>query len=75
MGVRDVIAKPYNPELVLKRVDNLILLSEHAEGNEKNPIPRGGEAAPQRPLSNTALIAVSYTHLSSSMNSKPWEKT
>ena len=56
MGVRDVIAKPYNPELVLKRVDNLILLSEHAEGNEKNPIPRGGEAAPQRPLSNTALI-------------------
>ena len=56
MGVRDVIAKPYNPDLVLKRVDNLILLSEHAKGKEKNPSLHGEEAVPQRPLSNTALI-------------------
>lgn len=31
MGVRDVIAKPYSPELVLKRADNLILISEKLE--------------------------------------------
>lgn len=56
MGVRDVIAKPYNPELVLKRVDNLILLSEHANKGEENPASHEEEPEQQRPLPTTALI-------------------
>lgn len=51
MGVRDVIAKPFHPELVQRRVDNLIKLSEQpeetveaavAEAAEEETVPASG---------------------------------
>ena len=53
MGVRDVIAKPFQPDLVLRRVDNLILVAESVSQDAQEP---GGEAPEPAPAPHTALI-------------------
>lgn len=53
MGVRDVIAKPFQPDLVLRRVDNLILVAESVSQDALEP---GGEAPEPAPAPHTALI-------------------
>ena len=53
MGVRDVIAKPYDPQQVQRRVNNLIRLTEKAAAAETV----AAEApAPALPAADTALI-------------------
>ena len=53
MGVRDVIAKPFQPDLVLRRVDNLILVAETVSQDAQEP---GVEAPEPAPVPHTALI-------------------
>lgn len=48
MGVRDVIAKPYNPDLVRHRVDNLIKLAQTEQGGAPAVISEEPAASPPR---------------------------
>lgn len=56
MGVRDVIAKPYNPELILRRVNNLILLSESMEAESTKNDSAKVNSGKEKNVPRTVLI-------------------
>ena len=53
LGVRDVIAKPFDPDEVMNRVDKLIALAERREQTEQQ---RHEQQAPPKPPRRTVLI-------------------
>ena len=56
LGVRDVIAKPFEPDEVMNRVEKLIALTESREQMRKTVPAETAVAAPIRPQRNTVLI-------------------